>query len=100
MKPVKITGKRIRTMAGRIIIGLVLSSLVGGLGALPAYARDFRPSPDRDRIERHHDRDSYYHRRDDRHYVPRRHVYAKPAVIIDLPAPPGFHIFLPSIVIR
>jgi hypothetical protein len=112
MKIIKIIGKKIRTIAGRTIIGLVLASLVGGLSALPAFGEDFkRPaSRDRDRYERRdrdrderrdRDRDAYYHRRVYRNYGPRDRVYAPPAVIIEPPPPPpGIHIFFPPIIIR
>jgi hypothetical protein len=94
MKIIKIIGKKIRTIAGRTIIGLVLASLVGGLSALPAFGEDFKRPASRDR-------DAYYHRRVYRNYGPRDRVYAPPAVIIEPPPPPpGIHIFFPPIIIR
>jgi hypothetical protein len=112
MKVVKIIGEKIKTIAGRLIFGLVLASLVGGLSALPAFGEDFkRPAySDRDRYERRdrdryerrdRDRDAYNHRRVYRHYAPRDRVYAPPALIIEPPPPPpGIHIFFPPIIIR
>jgi len=104
MKKIKIRDKKIRSTAGKIIIGLVLASMVGGLSALPALGKDFRrpTPPDRDRYERRdRDRDTYYHRRVYRDHVPARPVYAPPTVVIELPPPPpGINIFFPPIFIR
>ena len=104
MKKIKIRDKKIRSTAGKIIVGLVLASLVGGLSALPALGQDHRRSapPDRDRYEhRGRDRDAYYHRRVYRDHVPPRPVYAPPTVVIELPPPPpGITIFFPRIFIR
>lgn len=103
MKKIKILGKKIRSNAGKIMVGLVLASLVGGLSVLPVYARDFRrPPPDRDRYE-HRDRyrDDYYRRRVYRPYSHQRPVYAPPPIIVEPPPPPpGIHIFFPPIIIR
>ncbi len=104
MKKIKSIGEKIRAKAGKIMIGLVLASLVGGLSALPAFARDFRrdPPPDRDRYERRDRyRDDYYRRRVYRDYAPRHRVYAPPPIIVEPPPPPpGIHIFFPPIIIR
>ena len=54
MKKIKIRDKKIRSTAGKIIIGLILTTMVGGVSALPAFGQDHRrqPPPDRDRYER------------------------------------------------
>jgi hypothetical protein len=104
MKKIKKRDKKIRSTAGKIIIGLVLASMVGGLSALPALGQDHRRPvpPDRDRFERRGpDRDAYYHRRVYRPHVPQHPVYAPPPVFFEPPPPPpGISIFFPPIFIR
>lgn len=112
MKKIEIINKKIRSTAGKIMIGLVLASLAGGLSALPALGEDSRRRDprdrdrferrDRDRFERRdRDRDAYYHRRVYRHYDDRRPVYAPPPIIVEPPPPPpGISIFFPPIFIR
>ena len=114
MKKIKIRDKKIRSTAGKIIVGLILASMIGGVSALPVLGQDHRRSAhpaqdryerrdrDRDRYERRdRDRDAYYHRRVYRDHGPDRRVYAPPAIVIEPPPPPpGIHIFLPRIIIR
>ncbi len=112
MKKIKIRDKKLRSTAGKIIIGLILASMVGGVSALPAFGQDHRrqPPPNRDRYDRRdrdrndrrdRDRDDYYRRRVYRDRDQDRRVYAPPSVVIEPPPlPPGLHIFLPRIIIR
>ncbi|MBI4767417.1 MAG: hypothetical protein HY787_22965 [Deltaproteobacteria bacterium] len=110
MKIIKILDERMRSIAGKIIMGLLLASLAGGLSVLPAFGEDFRRHDprdrgryerrDRDRYERRA-RDDYYRRRVYRHHYDRRPVYAPPPIIVEPPPPPpGIHIFFPPIIIR
>jgi hypothetical protein len=108
MKISTIGSGHFRSKAGKIIMGLVFASMVGGLTAGPALGRDDyrRPGPyDHGRYERRgHDRDYHYYERGRRVYRPygyRAPVYAPPPVIYaPPPPPPGISIFLPPIVIR
>ena len=58
MKKIKIRDRKIWSHAGKILIGLVLVSMVGGLSPLPAFGQGRRGGGphDRDRFERR-DRD-------------------------------------------
>ncbi len=112
MKKIKIIDKKIRSTAGKIMIGLVLASLVGGLAVFPAFGEDSRRHDprDRDRVERRdrdrferrdRDRDDYYRRRVYQHRDDRRPVYAPPPILVEPPPPPpGINIFFPPIHIR
>ncbi len=107
MKKIKIRDKKIWSTAGKILVGLVLVSMVGGLSPLPANGEDFRRGGphdrdrferrDRDRFERRdRGRDGYYHRRVYRDYRPSHRGYGPPTVFIEPPPPPpGFSIFFP-----
>lgn len=87
---------------GKIMIGLALAAMIGGIEAAPALAKD-----DHKRVERHdnrrsgprghgYDRGRYVHGRG--YYDP--YGYAPPPVIY-APAPqPGISVFLPPIIIR
>ena len=83
-------------MAGRIIIGLVLAAMAGGIDVVPALARD-----DHGRYgqrERGHERERERHWHDRRY--DRSYDYGPPPVIY-APAPaPGITIFFPPIIIR
>jgi hypothetical protein len=101
MKKIKIRDRKIWAIAGKILFGLVLVSMVGGLSPLPALGEDYRRGgpPDRDRYEhrdRDRGRDAYYHRRVYRDYHTTRRVYAPPTVVFEPPPPPpGISIFFP-----
>jgi len=100
--------RKFRPIAGKIMMGLVFASMIGGLSAGPALGRDdFRyPGPyDQGRYERRgQDRDWHYYERGRRVYRPYGYnapVYAPPPIFYaPPPPPPGISIFLPPIVIR
>jgi hypothetical protein len=104
MKKIKIRDKKFRSTGGKIMIGLVMASMIGGLSALPAFGQEHRrpAQHDRERYERRdRDRDAYYHRRVYREHDFGRPVYAPPTIVIEPPPPPpGINIFLPRIFIR
>jgi len=113
MKKIKKRDKKIRSTVGKIIIGLALASMVGGLSALPALGQDRpirasdrnrveRRGPDRDRFERRGpDRDAYYHRRVYRNYPPPTPFFVPPPVVFEPPPPPpGISIFFPPFLFR
>jgi hypothetical protein len=99
----------LRSIVGKIMMGLVLITMIGGMGVAPAFSRgnnDYR------RMERHdngryekrgyaygHDKYrrhrpyGYYEYRERGYYPPPRVIYAPP------PPPPGISIFLPPIFI-
>ena len=91
-----------RSIVGKIMMGLVLAAMIGGIDVVPALAKD-----DHKRVERHdngrsehrgrgYDRGRYVHGRDD--YQP--YGYAPPPVIYVPPPQPGISIFFPPIIIR
>lgn len=108
----KITGRwDLRSLVGKLMMGLVLASMVGGMGVTSASAGD----RDEHREYRDHDNgrhegwdrgrghERYRHRRVVRPYgyVEPAPVYVPPPVYYAPPPPePGISIFLPSIHIR
>ena len=92
---------KFRSIAGKIIMGLIFAALVGSINVVPAlgddHGRDGRH--DNRRYEhrgRGHDRDRYEHNR--RYYRPYGYgerVYAPPPVIYAPPPAPGISIFVP-----
>jgi len=107
----KISRRDLRSITGRIMMGLALAAMIGGMGAAPSFADDGRGGRryygDR---ERGHDRGRYEHRgrgydhdrgrRVYRPYVVRERVYVPPPVYYEPPPPPGIHIFFPPIIFR
>ncbi len=95
------------SIAGKIMMGLVVAAMVGGAGVAPALGRD-----NHNRVERHDNGRyaqrgrGYGHDPGRREYRPgypgyyRERVYAPPRVIYEPPAPPGIGIFFPPIIIR
>jgi len=94
----------IRSIVGKVMVGLVLTTMIGAVGVVPAHSND-----NDQRYERH-DRDRYEHRgrgHERRHYdngrryyrapVYRERVYVEPQVIYAPPRPPGISIFLPPL---
>jgi hypothetical protein len=78
-----------RSIAGRIMMGLVLAAVIGSIGVAPAFARDDRRHDNR-RYEqnRGYDRDRHYYQP----YGYRERVYSP----IYAPAPaPGISLFFP-----
>jgi len=118
----------IRSMGGKIILGLVLAAMFGSVDVAPSFGDDGRHGRgdryehrgrghDRgDRYEhrgRGHDRGvRYYHdnrgrryhhvrgRRVYQPYVYTERVYVEPPVYYEPPPPPGISIFLPGLTIR
>ena len=83
----------LRSIVGKIMMGLVLAAMVGSVNVLPAFGEDNRRH-DKGRNE-HRDRG---HDRDRRGYEPNvyREGYYTPPPVIYAPAPePGISIFLP-----
>ena len=103
----------IRSIVGKVMAGLILTTMIGVVGVVPAHSNDHNQRyerHDRDRYERH-DRDSYerrgrgherryYYNNGRRYYrapVYRERVYVEPQVIYVPPRPPGISIFLPPL---
>ena len=92
---------KFRSVAGKLMMGLVLTAMVGGIDVVPALGDDHdrRGRHDNGRYEHRghgHDRDWYDH--DRRYYRPygyREGYYAPPPVIYAPPPQPGIGIFLP-----
>jgi hypothetical protein len=97
-----------RSIAGKIMMGLVLASVIGSINVVPALGEDDhegRGRHDNGRYEkdkgREHDRGRHVRRRrDNRRYDDRERVYVAPRVIYAPPPPPGVEIFLPPVIIR
>ena len=88
----------LRSIVGKIMLGLVLASMIGSIDVLPALGRD---NDYRGRGYYHH---GYY---DHRYYRPygyyghrERVYYPPPPVVWAPPPPPGITIFAPPIFIR
>jgi len=83
-----------RSRAGKIMMGLVLASMIGGMDVMPAFGDNHRGRNDRGRYEhRKHKRHVY------RHYDNRR-VYVRPRVIYVPPRPRGIDFFFPRVIIH
>lgn len=97
-----------RSIAGKIMLGLVLAAVIGSAEAVPSFGKDNHNRGeryDRGRNEqrgRGHDRDRNEHgRREYRYYGYREErVYVPPPVIYAPPPEPGIRIFFPPIFIR
>ena len=91
---------KFRSVAGKIIMGLIFAALVGSINVVPALGDDHGRNGryDNRRYEhrgRGHDRDRYEHSR--RYYGPygyRERFYAPPPFIYAPPPPPGIGIFI------
>ena len=91
---------KFRSVAGKIIMGLIFAALVGSINVVPALGDDHGRNGryDNRRYEhrgRGHDRDRYEHSR--RYYGPygyRERFYAPPPVIYAPSPPPGIGIFI------
>jgi hypothetical protein len=97
----------IGSIVGKIMVGLVLTTMIGAIGVLPAHSKD-----NERRIEKH-DNDRYEKRgrgngrgrynqgrRNFRPPVYQERMYAPPPVIYAPPRPPGISIFLPPLTFR
>jgi hypothetical protein len=94
-----------RSIAGKVMLGLVLAAMIGSIGVAPALGKDNHKrmgKHDKGRYE--HRGRGYEHRRDYRpygHYGHRERVYyPPPPVVYAPPPPPGIGIFFPPIFIH
>ncbi|KAB0663807.1 hypothetical protein F6V25_15355 [Oryzomonas japonica] len=107
----KIPGIRnFRSVAGKVMMGVVLAVMVGSVSVTPARGDGNRGRGERHDDRRYENRGRGYGR--DRHYVRggrgyyrpyygyRERVYVEPPVVYAPPPPPGIRIFLPPIIIR
>jgi hypothetical protein len=89
----------LRSLSGKILMGLVLTAMIGSIGVAPAYGKD-----DRGKGKHKGHYEQKRHDDDDDRYAPRRvyreRVYAPPRVIYAPPRPPGIGIFFPPIYIH
>lgn len=98
----------VNAMAAKSMATVVLAALLGGIGIVPAIARDDHGRKDKhdnrrnDHRGRGYDRDHYYveGRRVYRPEVYRERVYVPPPVYYAPPPPPGVSIFLPPFLIH
>jgi hypothetical protein len=93
-----------RSIAGKIMMGLVLAAMIGSMDAAPAFGKDGKHGNGRyENRGRGNDRGHYVYERGRRVYRPygyRGRVYVEPPVIYAPPRPPGFSIFFPPIFIH
>ncbi|OGP66628.1 MAG: hypothetical protein A2W27_00175 [Deltaproteobacteria bacterium RBG_16_44_11] len=93
-----------RSIAGKIMMGLVLTAMIGSIAVAPSFGKDNRRGHDNRRYEQHRGR-SYHHGRPVyRHYGYYGHrervYYPPPPVVYAPPPPPGIGIFFPPIFIH
>jgi hypothetical protein len=87
---------KFRSLAGKMMIGLLLAAMIGSIGVVSAFAKDNRRGDDRRRdVHRRGDYRPYgqYGHRE-------RNYYPQPPVVFAPPPPPGITIFFPPIFIR
>jgi hypothetical protein len=96
-----------RSIAGKVMMGLVLATVIGSIDVAPALGKDNRKNVgkhDNGRYEqrgREVDRNrQVQNRRVYRPYGYRERVYAPPPVVYAPPSPPGISIFFPPIFIH
>jgi hypothetical protein len=84
-----------RSIAGKIMLGLVLVTMVGSIDVTPAFSKDNHKQMGRHDNGRHrgrgYDRDRYVHDRG---------VYMPPPVVYVEPPAPGIQIFFPPVYIH
>ena len=104
----------IRYIAGRFILGFVLTLMIGSINVEPAFSKDHNDRGHHDRYEqreRGHVRSEHrryyrdrrgYERRGHRPYGYRErgYDYGPPGFIVAPPPPPGIGIFFPPILIQ
>ncbi|MDD5168515.1 MAG: hypothetical protein PHN75_06835 [Syntrophales bacterium] len=104
----------LRSIAGKIMMGMVLAAMIGSIDVVPAMGKgggNEGMGHDNGRFEhrgRGYEHDRYVPGRRDhrpygyreRVYVPPRPIYAPPPVIYAPPQPPGIGIFFPPIIIH
>ncbi|PKN67427.1 MAG: hypothetical protein CVU54_16930 [Deltaproteobacteria bacterium HGW-Deltaproteobacteria-12] len=97
-----ITGN-LRSVVGKIMMGLVLAAMIGSVNVAPAIGRDNDNRHDRGRYQKRghaygHNKPAY---RPYGHYGHRERVYyPPPRVIYAPPPPPGISIFFPPFFFR
>jgi len=97
----------LRSIAGKILMGLVLAAMIGSLEAIPALGKDDHKQMGKHDNRRYEPSERVYHRDNrGREYYRDRHgkryyrpVYAPPPVVYAPPPPPGISIFFPPILI-
>ncbi len=94
----------VRSIVGKLMVGLVMTAMMGAVGVIPAHSDDHGK-----RIERHDNGRPDYrgrkyargHNKNVRRYhrapVYRERVYVEPRVIYAPPRPSGVSIFLPPL---
>jgi hypothetical protein len=94
----------VRSIAGKVMMMLVLAAMSGAIDVLPAHSEDHGRRVERRDNDRNEQRGRGYDRgrynRDRRNYrapVYRERVYVAPPVIYAPPRPPGVSIFLPPL---
>jgi hypothetical protein len=97
----------LRAIAGKIMLGLVLATMIGSADVVPSFGGDNHSrggkqgSGRNEQRGRGHDRDRNGHgRREYRSYGYRERGYVPPPVIYAPPPAPGISIFFPPVVIR
>jgi len=100
-----------RSIFGKIMLGIVLTAMVGSIDVMPAFSRDDYRGPGKYDNGRYDNRGRRYDR-NHRHVQrrqPRRvyrpygygeRVYVPPRVVFAPPPPPGISIFFPPLFIR
>ena len=95
-----------RSIAGKIMMGLVLAAMIGSIDVVPALSKDYKHDKGRyQQRGRGYDHNRYvYGRRDYRPYgyygYRERAYYPPPRVIYAPPPPPGVGVFFPPVYIH
>ena len=98
----------ISSIVGKVMVGLVLTTMIGTIGVLSAHSDDHERRIERRDDDRNDDRYEHRGRGHDRRYynngrryyrapVYRERVYVEPQIIYAPPRPPGISIFLPPL---
>jgi hypothetical protein len=87
----------IKSITGKVMMGLVLAAMIGSMDVAPAIGRD-----DYRRVEKQNNNRNEHRGRGNEHRRPvqKRRAYIPPRVIYEPPPPPGFGIFFPPIFIH
>ena len=85
-----------RSIAGKIMLGLVLVTMIGSIDVTPAFGKDNHERMEQRDNGRH--RGHRYNR--DRYVVHDRRVYVPPPVVYVEPPAPGIQIFFPPLFIH
>ena len=94
-----------KSIAGKMMLGLVLITLVGGITVAPAFARNDHKSYKKYDNDRRHNRGRHVQARPvyrsyDYYGHGERVYYPPPPVVFVPPPPPGIRIFFPPIFIH